>query len=73
MDFIKNHDGSYLEAIETNVRRYPMEAMGIGLLAGFVVGGGQHVRLGRELIGLAARAAVRYAAMTALSQTMRRA
>jgi hypothetical protein len=72
MDVIEGHNGSYLHTIESNVRRYPMEAMGIGLLTGFVVGGGQHAQLGRELIGLAARFAVRYAAMTALSQTMRR-
>jgi hypothetical protein len=63
---------SYLEEIGENVRRYPLEALGIGFLTGFLFGGGQQSRIGQVLIGVAARFAVRQAAVTALSQSMRR-
>jgi hypothetical protein len=63
---------SYLEEIGSNVRRYPLEALGIGFLTGFLFGGGQQSRIGQVLIGVAARFAVRQAAVTALSQSMRR-
>jgi uncharacterized membrane protein (Fun14 family) len=61
----------YMADIEASIRRYPLEALGIGFLTGFVVGGGQHSRIGQGLIGFAARFAVRQVTMTALSETLK--
>lgn len=61
----------YVPDLEVSIRRHPLESVGIGLLAGFVVGGGQRSRIGQGLIGFAARLAVRQATMAALSQSLR--
>jgi hypothetical protein len=57
--------------LEGSILHYPLQWIGIGFLAGFVVGGGQRSRLGQALIGFAARVAVRTATMSALSRALR--
>ncbi len=62
----------YLTTVGETIRRHPLEAVGIGFLTGFVMGGGQQSRIGQGLIAFAARFAVRQAAMVALSEALRR-
>ena len=61
----------YLTSLGESIRSYPLHALGIGFLTGFVVGGGHMSRVGQGLIGFAARMAVRQAATTALSEALR--
>jgi hypothetical protein len=61
----------YVPDLEVSIRRHPLESVGVGFLAGFVVGGGQRSRIGQGLIGFAARLAVRQVTMVALSQSLR--
>lgn len=61
----------YLTNLGHSIRSYPLQALGIGFLTGFVVGGGHLSRVGQELIGFAARMAVRQAAITALAEALR--
>jgi hypothetical protein len=60
----------YLVAVVGAVRRNPMHALGIGFLAGFVIGGGQRSRAGQGLIGLAARMMVRQVVITGLAEVI---
>jgi hypothetical protein len=62
----------YLGDLGERIQRYPLEALGIGFLTGFVIGGGQQSRLGQGLIGFAARIAVRRMAVSALSDVLRK-
>jgi hypothetical protein len=61
----------YLTSLELSVRSHPLQALGIGFLTGFVVGGGQNSRAGQGLLGFAARLAVRQIAAMALSEALR--
>jgi hypothetical protein len=61
----------YLADLGVSIQRHPLEALGIGFLTGFVVGGGHHSRIGQGLIGFAARLAVRQMAVTALSEALK--
>ncbi len=60
-----------LAAVALSIRRYPLQFLGVSLLTGFLVGGGQRTRIGQELIGYAARHAVRQVAISALSEALR--
>jgi len=44
----------YLTDLGARIQRHPLEALGIGFLTGFVVGGGQQSHIGQGLIGFAA-------------------
>jgi hypothetical protein len=48
-------------AVEGAARRHPLQALGIGFLTGFVIGGGQRSRAGQCLIAFAVQMAVRQA------------
>lgn len=61
----------YLTTLGERIRANPFEALGIGFLAGFVIGGGHMSRAGQLLIGFAARTAVKQAATTALSEALK--
>jgi hypothetical protein len=61
---------NHLAAVEGAARRHPLQALGIGLLTGFVVGGGQRSRAGQCLIGFAARLAVRQVAISTLAEVL---
>jgi len=60
----------HLAAIERAARRHPLQALGIGLLTGFVIGGGQRSRTGQVLIGFAVRLALRQAVITTLAEVL---
>jgi len=60
----------HLAVVEGAVRRYPLQALGIGLLAGFVIAGGERSRAGQCLIGFAARLAFRQAVISALTEVL---
>ena len=51
-------------------RSHPLQALGIGFLTGFVIGGGQRSRAGQCLIGFAARLAVRQAMIATLAEVL---
>lgn len=59
-----------LAVVQGAVRRHPLQALGIGLLTGFVIGGGQRSRAGQCLLGFAARLAVRQAVITTLAEVL---
>ena len=59
-----------LAVVAEAVRRNPLQALGIGFLAGFVIGGGQQSRAGQELIGIATRLMVRQAVFTGISEAL---
>ena len=61
----------YLTTLGASIRSYPLQALGISFLTGFVVGGGHMSRVGQGLLGFAARMAVRQAAATAVSEALR--
>ncbi len=61
----------FVPDLERSIRRYPLQSLGVGFVAGFVIGGGQRSRIGQGLLGFAARIAVRQATMAALSQALR--
>jgi hypothetical protein len=58
----------HLAAVEGAARRHPLQALGIGFLTGFVIGGGQRSRIGQVLIGFAVRLALRQAVITTLAE-----
>jgi hypothetical protein len=60
-----------MTGLALSVQRHPLQSIGIGLLTGFVVSGGQRTRVGQGLIGLAARLAVRQMAFIALSEALK--
>jgi hypothetical protein len=51
-------------------RSHPLQALGIGFLTGFVIGGGQRSRAGQCSIGFAAQLAVRQAMITTLAEVL---
>jgi hypothetical protein len=57
--------------LSLTIQRHPLEALGVGFLAGFVIGGGQRSRVGQWLVGLAARFAVRQVTMAVVSEALR--
>jgi hypothetical protein len=56
--------------LESTIRRHPLAALGIGFLAGFVIGGGQQTRVGQGLIGFAARTAIKQALSAAIAEAL---
>jgi hypothetical protein len=61
---------NHLKAVAGAIRRNPMQALSIGFLAGFVIGGGQQSRAGQGLIGIAARLMVRQAVINGLAEVI---
>jgi hypothetical protein len=61
----------YISELQSAIQRYPLEALGIGFLAGFVVGGGHGSRVGQWMIGFAARLAVKQMTMAMVSEALR--
>jgi hypothetical protein len=59
-----------LAAVEGAARRHPLQALGIGFLTGFVIGGGQRSRAGQYLIEFGARLAVRQAMINTLTEVL---
>lgn len=68
---LQRPSGQLVPDLELSIRRYPLQSLGAGFLAGFVIGGGQRSGIGQGLIGFAARLAVRQATISALSQALR--
>ncbi len=60
----------HLAAVKGAARRHPLQALGIGFLTGFVIGGGQRSRTGQVLIGFAVRLALRQAVITTLAEVL---
>lgn len=61
----------YISELQLAIRRHPLEALGLGFLAGFVVGGGHGSRIGQWMIGFAARLAVKQMTMAMVSEALR--
>jgi|HubBroStandDraft_6_1064221.scaffolds.fasta_scaffold1509592_2 hypothetical protein len=61
----------YTAEIQTRIRQHPYEAVALGFLTGFVLGGGQKTRIGQGLVGFAARMALRAAVSRALTEAVR--
>jgi hypothetical protein len=59
-----------MAVVQGAVRRYPLQALGIGLLAGFVIGGGERSLAGRRLIGFAVPMALRQAVIATLAEVL---
>jgi hypothetical protein len=61
----------YISELQLAIQRHPLEALGLGFLAGFVVGGGHGSRIGQWMIGFAARLAVKQMTMAMVSEALR--
>jgi hypothetical protein len=57
-------------AVEQSIKNNPLKAMGFGVLAGFVIGGGYRSRLGISILLVMGRAAIREIAISAVSKAM---
>src|SRR5665213_1256521 len=62
-----NSISSRLGNVERSIRHKPLRALGIGALAGFVIGGGYRTRLGVSLLWLMGRTAVKESIISAVS------
>jgi hypothetical protein len=60
----------YISEVQLAIQRHPLQALGIGFLAGFVVGGGHSSRVGQWMIGFAARLAVKQMTMAMVSEAL---
>ncbi len=56
-----------LRALEESIKEQPLKALGIGALAGFVVGGGYRTRLGLSILLFMGKAAMREVAVSAVA------
>jgi hypothetical protein len=61
---------NYTAELQARIRRRPFEAVALGFLTGFVLGGGQRTRVGQGLVGFAAHAALRVTVSRALAEAI---
>jgi len=60
MDSVSQHEVmSQIERLEERIQRYPISALGIAALAGFVLAGGLRSKTGMTLLAFAGRIALR--------------
>src|SRR5277367_2540448 len=56
-----------LRALEESIKEQPIKALGLGALAGFVIGGGYRSRLGLSVLLFMGKAAMREMAVSAVA------
>jgi hypothetical protein len=61
----------YVAELSNTIQQHPLEALGIGFLTGFVVGGGHGSRVGQWLIAFAARLAVKQMTLAVVSEALK--
>jgi hypothetical protein len=55
----KNHTTPWIQAVGARIKEEPIKAFGVCAVAGFVIGGGHRSRIGRSIVSLLARVAMK--------------
>jgi hypothetical protein len=55
----KNHTTPWVQAVGARIKEEPIKAFGVCAMAGFVIGGGHRSRIGRSIVSLLARVAMK--------------